>query len=166
MGLKEDFDHVALQEKELKLPRFDAKVAWDLGTRLHTLAVERSLVIAIDVRRFGQPSVLCRARRHHSRQRRVGSPQEQRGPALPSQLARRQSARADKKLHNPRAPGPADSGLRIRRRFVPHPRRRRRRRRQHNSLRPLRPRRSRVGGRGTVRALLGRQYAGLRLPAE
>ena len=55
MGLKEDMDHIALQERELTLPRFDAKVAWDLGTRLHTLAVERGYVVVIDVRRFGQP---------------------------------------------------------------------------------------------------------------
>ena len=55
MGLKEDFEQVNVQEKELKLPRFDAKVAWDLGTRLRTMAVERGLVIAIDVRRFAQP---------------------------------------------------------------------------------------------------------------
>jgi uncharacterized protein (UPF0303 family) len=55
MGLKEDMDHIALQERELKLPRFDAQVAWDLGTRLRTFAVERNYVVVIDVRRFGQP---------------------------------------------------------------------------------------------------------------
>ena len=55
MGLKEDMDRIALQERELTLPRFDAKVAWDLGTRLHTMAVERGYSVAIDVRRFGQP---------------------------------------------------------------------------------------------------------------
>lgn len=55
MGLKEDFDQIGIQERELKLPRFDAKVAWDLGTRLRTLAIERNHVVVIDVRRFGQP---------------------------------------------------------------------------------------------------------------
>jgi uncharacterized protein (UPF0303 family) len=55
MGFKEDMDHIAKQESELTLPRFDAKVAWDLGTSLHTLAVQRGYVVASDVRRFGQP---------------------------------------------------------------------------------------------------------------
>jgi uncharacterized protein (UPF0303 family) len=55
MGLKEQMDHIAQQERELALPRFDAKVAWDLGMRLRTFAVERNLVVVIDVRRFGQP---------------------------------------------------------------------------------------------------------------
>ena len=31
------------------------QLAWELGTRLRTLAVERGLRIVIDVRRFGQP---------------------------------------------------------------------------------------------------------------
>ena len=55
MGLGEDLERVALQERELVLPRLDAQVAWELGTRLRTLAVERKLALVIDVRRFGQP---------------------------------------------------------------------------------------------------------------
>jgi uncharacterized protein (UPF0303 family) len=55
MGLSEDLERVALQERELVLPRLDAQVAWQLGTKLRTLAVERGLVLVIDVRRFGQP---------------------------------------------------------------------------------------------------------------
>lgn len=55
MGLSEDLKRVALQERELVLPRFDAEVAWKLGARLRTLAQERGLAIVIDVRRFGQP---------------------------------------------------------------------------------------------------------------
>ncbi|MGA3045899.1 MAG: heme-degrading domain-containing protein [Terracidiphilus sp.] len=55
MGLNEDLDRVALQERELQLPSFDAQVAWDLGARLRTTALERSLSVVIDVRRFGQP---------------------------------------------------------------------------------------------------------------
>jgi uncharacterized protein (UPF0303 family) len=54
MGLSEDLERVALQERELVLPRLDAQVAWELGTRLRTLAVERGLKLVIDVRRFGQ----------------------------------------------------------------------------------------------------------------
>lgn len=55
MGLKEDMECVALQERELHLPRLDAQVAWELGTRLRTMALERGLTLVIDVRRFGQP---------------------------------------------------------------------------------------------------------------
>jgi uncharacterized protein (UPF0303 family) len=55
MGLKEDVERVALQEKELRLVSLDAEVAWELGTRLRDLAVERGLSAVIDVRRFGQP---------------------------------------------------------------------------------------------------------------
>ena len=55
MGLSEDLERVALQERELQLPRMDARVAWELGVRLRTLAEERGLAVVIDVRRFGQP---------------------------------------------------------------------------------------------------------------
>jgi uncharacterized protein (UPF0303 family) len=55
MGLSEDVERVALQERELVLPRLDAQVAWELGTKLRTLAEERGLAVVIDVRRFGQP---------------------------------------------------------------------------------------------------------------
>jgi uncharacterized protein (UPF0303 family) len=55
MGLSEDRERVALQERELVLPRLDAQAAWNLGVRLRALAVERGLPVVIDVRRFGQP---------------------------------------------------------------------------------------------------------------
>jgi uncharacterized protein (UPF0303 family) len=55
MGLSEDIERVILQERELRLPRLDAQVAWELGVRLRTMAVERGLAVVIDVRRFGQP---------------------------------------------------------------------------------------------------------------
>jgi uncharacterized protein (UPF0303 family) len=55
MGLSEDLDRIALQERELQLPQLNADVAWEFGLRLRTLAVERSLSVVIDVRRFGQP---------------------------------------------------------------------------------------------------------------
>ena len=55
MGLNEDLERVALQERELKLSKLNAQAAWELGTRLRTLAQERGLGIVIDVRRFGQP---------------------------------------------------------------------------------------------------------------
>lgn len=55
MGLSEDIERVALQERELVLPRLDVQTAWELGTRLRAMAVERGLAVVIDVRRFGQP---------------------------------------------------------------------------------------------------------------
>ena len=55
MGMSEDLEHIALQERELVLPHLDAKLAWDLGTRIRTIAAERNLAVVIDVRRFGQP---------------------------------------------------------------------------------------------------------------
>lgn len=50
-----DLERIAQQERELRLPRFDAQTAWELGTRLHDLAEQRGLKLVIDVRRFGQP---------------------------------------------------------------------------------------------------------------
>lgn len=55
MGLNEDLEKIAAQERELRLPRLDAQVAWDLGSRIRTMAVERGLTLVVDVRRFGQP---------------------------------------------------------------------------------------------------------------
>ena len=55
MGLNEDLERIALQERELQLTHLDAAVAWELGSRIRSLAVERGLAVVIDVRRFGQP---------------------------------------------------------------------------------------------------------------
>jgi uncharacterized protein (UPF0303 family) len=55
MGLSEDLEQIASQERELRLPRLDAQTAWELGARIRTLATERGLSLVIDVRRFGQP---------------------------------------------------------------------------------------------------------------
>ena len=55
MALNEDLEKIASQEHELHLQRFDAQFAWELGTRIRTMAVERGLILVIDVRRFGQP---------------------------------------------------------------------------------------------------------------
>ena len=55
MGLNEDLDRIMHQERELQLPRLDAQIAWELGSRLRTMAAERALAVVIDVRRFGQP---------------------------------------------------------------------------------------------------------------
>lgn len=55
MGVHEDMERVAEQERELRLAALDARTAWELGTLLHAMAEERGLPVVIDVRRFGQP---------------------------------------------------------------------------------------------------------------
>jgi uncharacterized protein (UPF0303 family) len=55
MGVPEDLESIARQERELQLPQLDAHTAWQLGSRLRAMAVERGLAVVIDVRRFGQP---------------------------------------------------------------------------------------------------------------
>lgn len=55
MGLHEDLDRIALQERDLILPRLDANVAWQIGSKLRAFAAERHLPVVIDIRRFGHP---------------------------------------------------------------------------------------------------------------
>jgi uncharacterized protein (UPF0303 family) len=55
MSLQEDLEQIALQERELVLPKFDAETAWQLGSILQQLAHDRKLAVVIDVRRTGQP---------------------------------------------------------------------------------------------------------------
>src|SRR5580692_2441605 len=55
MGLSEDLEKIAQQERELHLPRLDASVAWELGGWIREKALERGLKLVVDVRRFGQP---------------------------------------------------------------------------------------------------------------
>src|SRR5580698_5754451 len=55
MGLSEDLEKIALQERELRLPCLDANVAWELGGWITEKAIERGLILVVDVRRFGQP---------------------------------------------------------------------------------------------------------------
>jgi uncharacterized protein (UPF0303 family) len=54
MGLADDLERIKTEEQELRLSRLDAQVAWDLGNLLRAMAVERSVPLVIDVRRFGQ----------------------------------------------------------------------------------------------------------------
>ena len=55
MGLEEDIERIAAQERALRLPGFDARLAWELGTLIRKMAEERGLSVVIDVRRFNQP---------------------------------------------------------------------------------------------------------------
>lgn len=55
MDASEDLKQIAKQERELVLPQFDGKTAWELGVRLWLMASERNQAVTIDIRRFGQP---------------------------------------------------------------------------------------------------------------
>lgn len=55
MGITDDLDRIALQERALVLPRLDAQTAWELGTHLRSMAAQRNLAVVIDIRHFGQP---------------------------------------------------------------------------------------------------------------
>ncbi len=55
MGLREDLEKITAQEQDLRLPRLDAHVAWELGSKLRTMALERRHTLVAEVRRFGQP---------------------------------------------------------------------------------------------------------------
>ena len=50
-----DRAQIAIQERELLFPSFDALAAWTLGTTLRTLAETRKHPVVIDIRRFGDP---------------------------------------------------------------------------------------------------------------
>jgi uncharacterized protein (UPF0303 family) len=56
MGVEEDLARIAEQERALVFDRFDLATAWDLGSRLRSLAQERGLGVAIDVRLHSMPA--------------------------------------------------------------------------------------------------------------
>lgn len=55
MSIQEDLSLVDAQERALRFVRWDEQTAWALGSKLRAWAVERTLPVAIDVRRCGQP---------------------------------------------------------------------------------------------------------------
>jgi uncharacterized protein (UPF0303 family) len=52
MATEDDLDRIARQERELQWTSFNEDDAWELGSTLRDLAVERQLAIVIDIRRF------------------------------------------------------------------------------------------------------------------
>jgi uncharacterized protein (UPF0303 family) len=50
--LEDDLDRIARQERELQWTSFNENDAWQLGSTLRELALERQLAIVIDIRRF------------------------------------------------------------------------------------------------------------------
>jgi uncharacterized protein (UPF0303 family) len=55
MTIDQDLDKIALQENKLQFQRFDARVAWDVGTALHAVAEKGQLPVAIDIQLHGYP---------------------------------------------------------------------------------------------------------------
>jgi uncharacterized protein (UPF0303 family) len=51
--IEDDLERIARQERELQWASFNEEDAWQLGSTLRELAVERQLSIVIDIRRFG-----------------------------------------------------------------------------------------------------------------
>lgn len=59
MGVDQDLERINLQEKRLRFERFDAGVAWEIGSRLRALAEKRGKSVAIDIHMNGHPLFFC-----------------------------------------------------------------------------------------------------------
>ncbi len=55
MNLEQDLSGIAEQEARLRFQRFDAEMAWELGSRLKKAAEALHSSVAIDISLFGQP---------------------------------------------------------------------------------------------------------------
>lgn len=53
MTIDQDIAKLALQEKRLQFQRFDAEVAWAIGTALKAAAEKRGVAVAIDIQLAG-----------------------------------------------------------------------------------------------------------------
>jgi len=59
MDIKQDIAHIAQQEQRLRFPSFDEEAAWDLGTRLRSMARARGAAVTIEVRLARETVFLC-----------------------------------------------------------------------------------------------------------
>jgi uncharacterized protein (UPF0303 family) len=59
MGIDQDFEKIALQEKRLQFAHFDAQTAWQIGTSLRAAAEKRQASIVIDIQLHGFPLFSC-----------------------------------------------------------------------------------------------------------
>lgn len=55
MGIDNDLEKIALQEKRLQFDSFDAEAAWAIGTALKAAAEKRGAAVAIDIQLHGHP---------------------------------------------------------------------------------------------------------------
>ncbi len=56
MTIEEDIARIAEQEAALVFPAFDVATAWDLGSLLRQMAMQRQLGVAVDVRLHSMPA--------------------------------------------------------------------------------------------------------------
>src|SRR5262245_2954456 len=59
MDISKDLARIALQEERLRFERFDAGIAWQIGSWLRNTAVSRGQSIAIDITLNGAPLFYC-----------------------------------------------------------------------------------------------------------
>ena len=59
MDIDSDIERIAEQERRLRFAAFDEGVAWDLGSRLRSLASERGVAVAIEVRLARETVFFC-----------------------------------------------------------------------------------------------------------
>lgn len=59
MDLATDLARITEQERRLRLPRFDADTAWQLGSRLRSIALERGTPLVIEVRLAQETVFFC-----------------------------------------------------------------------------------------------------------
>jgi uncharacterized protein (UPF0303 family) len=59
MDIAKDLEQIALQERELQFDRFDADVAWTIGSALRSAAAAQGKSVAIDVTLAGAPLFYC-----------------------------------------------------------------------------------------------------------
>jgi uncharacterized protein (UPF0303 family) len=59
MDLEQDVARIAEQELRLRFARFDEQTAWELGSRLRALAVDRGVAVTIEVRLARETVFFC-----------------------------------------------------------------------------------------------------------
>jgi uncharacterized protein (UPF0303 family) len=55
MAIEDDIAAIVEQERQLTLPGFGPDLAWQLGTLLREMAIQRNAPLVVDVRRLGSP---------------------------------------------------------------------------------------------------------------
>lgn len=59
LTIEQDLTRISEQEQALRFSRFDAATAWELGSLLRNMAIERGLAVAIDVHLHAMPAFYC-----------------------------------------------------------------------------------------------------------
>jgi uncharacterized protein (UPF0303 family) len=62
MGIDQDLEKIALQERRLQFKHFDAEVAWAIGSAIKAAAEKRRVAVAIDIQLNGHALFSCAMR--------------------------------------------------------------------------------------------------------